>query len=226
MRDLERSGAGSRQSGRLLVAVDQFEEAFTLCRDKDEREAFVDALVAMAVDTVRHAAVILAIRADFYGDCAAHPDLVRLMGANHVLVGTMQRDELRRAIERPARLARLDVEPELVDRLLADVEGRPGALPLLSTALVELWQRRDGRLMGLASYRRTGGLHGAVARLAEAAFACLDVRHQAIAAASCCGWEARMSAASPSAGAWRSRSSTRTATTTCGACSTSWPRAA
>ena len=181
MRELERSRAGSRRPGRLLVAVDQFEETFTLCRDKDERAAFVDTLVEMAVDTARYAAVLLAIRADFYGDCAAHPDLVRLVGANHVLVGTMQRDELRRAIERPARRARLHVEPELVDRLLADVEGRPGALPLLSTALVELWQRREGRLMGLASYGGTGGLRGAVARLAETAFARLDVRRQAIA---------------------------------------------
>ena len=77
---LERSRAGSRRPGRLLVAVDQFEETFTLCRDKDERAAFVDALVEMAADTVRHAAVLLAIRADFYGDCAAHPDLVRLRG--------------------------------------------------------------------------------------------------------------------------------------------------
>ena len=85
------------------------------------------------------------LRADFYGRCAAYPELARLLGANHVLVGPMQRDELRRAIELPAQRAGLRVEPELVDRLLADVEGEPGALPLLSTALLELWQERDGR---------------------------------------------------------------------------------
>ena len=93
----------------------------------------------------------------------------------------MQRDELRRAIERPARRARLHVEPELVDRLLADVDGQPGALPLLSTALVELWQRRENRMMGLAGYEQTGGVRGAVARLAEAAFDRLDPRQQAVA---------------------------------------------
>ena len=52
----------------------------------------------------------------------------------------MSRDELRRAIERPAQRVGLSVEPELVDALLADVEGQPGALPLLSTALLELWR--------------------------------------------------------------------------------------
>ena len=59
-------------------------------------------------------------------------------------------------------------------RLLADCEGEPGALPLLSTALLELWQRRDGRHVRLAAYERTGGVRGAVARLAEAAYERLE----------------------------------------------------
>ena len=70
----------------------------------------------------------------------------------------MRRDELRRAIELPAQRAGLAVEPELVDALLADVEGRPGALPLLSTALLELWQRRDGRPLRLRAYEHAGGV--------------------------------------------------------------------
>jgi len=45
----------------------------------------------------------------------------------------MRRDELRRAIELPARRAGLRVEPDLTDALIGDVEGEPGALPLLST---------------------------------------------------------------------------------------------
>ena len=89
--------------------------------------------------------MVVAVRADFYGRCAAYPELSRLLGANHVLVGPMRRDELRRAIELPARRAGLRVEPELVEALIADVEGAPGALPLLSTALLELWRQRDGR---------------------------------------------------------------------------------
>ena len=50
--------------------------------------------------------MVLAVRADFYGRCAAYPELARLLGANHVLVGPMSRDELARAIERPARTGR------------------------------------------------------------------------------------------------------------------------
>jgi WD40 repeat protein/DNA-binding SARP family transcriptional activator len=159
---------------RLIVAVDQFEEAFTACRDEAERAAFVDALVACARDTRRRALVLIAVRADFYGHCAGFSELSRLLGANQVLVGPMRRHELRRAIELPARRAGLRVEPELVDALLADVEGEPGALPLLSTALLELWQQRDGRRLALSVYEHTGGVRGAVARLAEGACERLD----------------------------------------------------
>ena len=117
---------------------------------------------------------MVAVRADFYGRCAAYPELSRALGDNHVLVGPMTREELRRAIERPARRAGLVVEPELADALLADVEGEPGALPLFSTTLLELWGRRDGRRLHLAAYARSGGVQGAVARLAEDAFVALD----------------------------------------------------
>ena len=109
------------------------------------------------------------------------PELSRLLGANHVLVGPMRRDELRRAIELPARRAGLRVEPDLVEVLLGDVEGEPGALPLLSTALLELWQHRDGRHLLLSAYEHTGGVHGAVSRLAESAYERLDPDHRELA---------------------------------------------
>ena len=86
----------------------------------------------------------------------------------------MSREELRRAIERPAERVGLSVDPELVEALLTDVEGQPGALPLLSTALLELWRQRDGRRLRLVAYARSGGVQGAVARLAEDAFVRLD----------------------------------------------------
>ena len=145
LRALEQATADAAPRDRLIVAVDQFEETFATCRDESERGAFIDALVSCARDPRRRASVLVAVRADFYGRCAAYPELSRLLGANHVLVGPMRRDELRRAIELPARRAGLRVEPQLVDALVADVEGEPGALPLLSTSLLELWQRRDGR---------------------------------------------------------------------------------
>jgi WD40 repeat protein/DNA-binding SARP family transcriptional activator len=174
LRELE-SAVG--RAGRHVIVVDQFEEVFTDCLDPVQREAFFDALL----DGGDRRIVVLAIRADFLGRCAPHVRLATLLGKNTVLVGPMTRDELRRAIERPAERAGLEVEPELVDALLSDIESQPGGLPLLSTALLELWQHRDGRTLRLASYRRTGGVHGAVARLAEDAYGRLAPTQQPLA---------------------------------------------
>ena len=194
-----------------MLVVDQFEELFTACQDEQERREFVDALVRAAGDPERGSVVVLAVRADFYGRCATYPELARLLGANHVLVGAMSRDELRRAIERPAQRVGLRVEPELADALLADVDGQPGALPLLSTALLELWRQRDGRRLRLQAYTRSGGVHGAVARLAEEAFLALDADPAARWRATCCcasparARAARSCAAGSRSSSWRPR---------------------
>src|SRR5439155_9472227 len=78
--------------------------------------------------------------------------------------------ELRRAIEGPAERTGLAVEPALADALVDDVAGEAGGLPLLSTALVDLWHERNARTLTLAAYERTGGVRGAVARHAAAAY--------------------------------------------------------
>ena len=171
---LEVAVADAAAGSRLLIAVDQFEETFTTCASEPERAAFVDALVDAARGRARPAHVVIAIRADYYGRCAAYPQLWRLLGANQAPVGPMRDDELRRAIAMPARRAGLEVAPELVDALVADVQGEPGALPLLSSALLELWQQRDGRRLSLRAYEQSSGVEGAVARLAERAYEHLD----------------------------------------------------
>jgi DNA-binding SARP family transcriptional activator/WD40 repeat protein len=158
-----------------VLAVDQLEEAFTSCRDEGERAAFFAELARRAgAGTI----VLVALRGDFYGRCGAYPEFAALLSSNHVLLGAMRRDELAHAIEGPAERAGLQVERELVELLVGDVAGEPGALPLLSTTLVELWRRRTGRLLTAASYRDSGGVRGAVARLAEHAFGQLNEGEQ------------------------------------------------
>ncbi|MDX6539141.1 MAG: hypothetical protein QOI71_751 [Gaiellales bacterium] len=170
-----------RPGERLVVAVDQFEEVFTVCGDDRERRAFVEALVEAAWDPDRRCAVLLTLRGDFFGRLAEVPDLAELAGANHVLLGPMSGQELRRAIEGPAERAGLLVEPGLVEALVADVAGQAGVLPLLSTALVHLWQERQGRSLVLEAYQRMGRVQGAVARHAEAAYGRLSEEQQEIA---------------------------------------------
>ena len=155
---------------RIVIAVDQLEELFTVCEEEAERSEFLERLATAASDHERRVIVLCTLRADFYGRLSAYPRFAELLSRSHALVGPLDRDELREAIEQPAVRAGLGVEPQLVDVLVDEVAEEPGALPLLSTTLLELWQARTGRVLRLQDYRATGGVHGGVARIAEAAY--------------------------------------------------------
>ena len=90
------------------------------------------------------------------------------------LVTPLTGEQLRATIEGPAQVAGLKLEPGLVDLLLRDAADEPGALPLLSHALAETWQQREGTLLTVAAYRATGGISGAVAASAERLHASLS----------------------------------------------------
>jgi DNA-binding SARP family transcriptional activator/WD40 repeat protein len=173
--------ADIRPGGRIVVAVDQLEELFTLCEDQQERRAFIGALVEAAWDPERRCAVLLVLRGDFFGRLGEFPDLAELVGAGHALLGPMNGRELRSAVEGPATRAGLLVEPGLVEALVDDVAGQPGGLPLLSTALLDLWQQRQGRSLQLEVYERMGRVQGAVATQAERAYGSLSEDEQKVA---------------------------------------------
>jgi WD40 repeat protein/DNA-binding SARP family transcriptional activator len=146
-----------------LLVVDQLEEAFVLCEDQAERTRFLAALVEHS----RMGMLVVALRADRMGEVSTHPDMSRLIERGLHLLGAMSDEDLRAAIEGPARQAGLPIEHGLVDLLVREVEGEPGALPLLSHALRETWMRREGRTLTVAGYQASGGIRGAVAQSAE-----------------------------------------------------------
>ncbi|MFJ4525649.1 helix-turn-helix domain-containing protein [Streptomyces sp. NPDC088810] len=148
------------------LIVDQFEELFTLCRDTTERTDFIERLLAAAAPGSR-LRVVAAVRADFYAHCLEHPGLTAALRDATVPVGQMSREELRQAIVRPAAASGLVVERSLTARLLDEIEGEPGALPMLSHALLETWHHRTGRTLTEAAYEAAGTLHGAIAKTAE-----------------------------------------------------------
>ncbi len=76
--------------------------------------------------------------------------------------------------------AGLRLEPGLVDLLVREVEGAPGALPLLSHVMRQTWSRREGSTLTVAGYRATGGVRQAVSQSAESLFRGLTARHQAM----------------------------------------------
>ena len=130
-------------AARLIVLADQFEEIFTSCSDEALRRALIENLLHAATVVGGPTLVLLTMRADFLGKCAAYPDLAAAMSDGQELVGPMSKDELRLAIEHPAVLAGCTLEPGLTDLLLQDVQGQSGALPLLEYTLLELWRQRQ-----------------------------------------------------------------------------------
>jgi DNA-binding SARP family transcriptional activator/WD40 repeat protein len=165
---------------RVVLVVDQFEEVFTSCADDQLRTGFIRALVEGSSSEDTALAIAVVMRADFYGACADYPALARLLSESTVLVGAMTDRELRQAVLEPARVAGLTVEDGVADAICADAAGEPGALPLVSTALLETWVRRIGDRLTLAGYAETGGVRGAVARLAEGVYDRLDDGDKAI----------------------------------------------
>ena len=169
-----------------VIVVDQFEEAFTLCKDEEVRRAFIVALCAAARQT---ALIVVGLRADFYPHALRHQELVAELQRRQVLVGPMTEEELRSAITGPAKKAGLDIEAGLVELLLRDLAPadqrdqpvaahEPGTLPLLSHALVATWDLSRGGWLTVADYRAAGGIQGAVAASAEEVYADLTPAQQ------------------------------------------------
>lgn len=157
---------------RLLLFVDQFEEAFALCQDPAMRTRFLEVLLDAARDP--RVRVVLTLRADFYGYLQAHRPLTARLDDCVVNVGPLDADELRRVIVEPARKVALEVEDTLVDALVTGVGQEPGRLPLLQFVLEQMWRESGGRRFDHATYRAVGGIEGAIAHRAEQVFGELD----------------------------------------------------
>ncbi|MEQ4721494.1 AAA family ATPase [Nonomuraea sp. B19D2] len=155
------------------VIVDQFEEIFTARVAESERQVFIRALHAACAMAV----VVIGMRADFFGHCAAYPELLPAL-QNPLIVGPMTTAQLREAIEEPARRAGLPVEAGLVDLLLDDLGATStvgsGVLPLLAHSLLVTWKHEKGQQLTLAGYRATGGIGKSLAHTAKDTLQGLD----------------------------------------------------
>ncbi|HSR99350.1 MAG TPA: bifunctional serine/threonine-protein kinase/formylglycine-generating enzyme family protein [Kofleriaceae bacterium] len=159
-------GLAHRSGGRVLVFVDQFEEAFTLA--SPDSRAFCDclALAALADEPWR---IVLTVRDDFFGRLSESPPMRMLLGAVLPLA-PLAGSELRAAVLGPLRNAGYAADaPELIERIVTDVEHQPACLPLLQFTCQALWDRRDTAARQLLSgaYDAIGGASGALATHAQ-----------------------------------------------------------
>jgi tetratricopeptide (TPR) repeat protein len=168
---IARRALAQNDKKHLLLVIDQFEEVFTQCRQDEERRAFIENLLH-AIDPAnpQPISILLTLRADFYTQLAFQDHLRELVSQNQEFIGAMSRDELTRAILQPAALGNWKVQEGLMEVILDDLGSEPGALPLLSHALLETWKRRRGRVLTVSGYIAAGGVRGAIAQTAETVF--------------------------------------------------------
>lgn len=170
-----REGFDRAVEARLLLVVDQFEEALA---PPEAREVFARALAALAASGVTW--VVATLRSDLYALFQASAALMALRdgGAQLDLVPPSA-TELAEIVTGPAAAAGLkfDTRPDGtgLDEVLTGAADQPGALPLLQLALDALFEARDPQgLLTFAAFDALGGLSGVVERRAEATLAALD----------------------------------------------------
>jgi tetratricopeptide (TPR) repeat protein len=153
---------------RLLIYIDQLEEAFSNPDASTGEARLIEAIVTLS----RSPSIWIAatIRSDFVHRLEAYSELMQALSRNPSYTLLPPRpDELAEMIREPARAAGLTWEQRggvsLDNELLRDATGNPEALPLLEYTLAELYERREGRVLRWSEYG--GGLKGALISAAD-----------------------------------------------------------
>lgn len=169
-----------RPDARVLVVVDQVEELLgpsqgsDLETDEAAASNFATSLWSLMGSAVRARRsplmVLFTLRSDFLGRFQAHP-LAGHLEFEDVRLRPLPVEGLLQAIEAPAKLSGVRLEPGLSQAMIEDART-DHALPLLAFALRELYERyRHGGVLRLKAYRHElGGLSGSVASTADSVF--------------------------------------------------------
>ncbi|MEA5506387.1 CHAT domain-containing protein [Halotia wernerae UHCC 0503] len=163
-----------REKGtRLLLIADQFEELYTLVREPQIRQVFLDRLLE-ATKKFPDLTLVITLRADFVGQALSYRPFADALQYADLKLGPMNREELTAAVEKPAALLGVTIEEGLTERILEAVSSQPGDLPLLEFALHQLWsQQRDVQLTH-AAYDQIGGIEAALAVYAQQVYSKLN----------------------------------------------------
>ncbi len=166
---------------KLLLTIDQSEEIITLSKNDQDREDFLCLLAEAlaAPEIAENLRIVMTLRSDFepqlrdlnehkYKDTDWQQVWQEIWQNGRFVVTPMNREELQQIIEEPAAQRTLFFESsKLVNQLIDEVIQMPGALPLLSFTLSELYLRylkaeekkeRSDRTITEADYQKIGGV--------------------------------------------------------------------
>lgn len=164
---------------KLVLAIDQLEELF-LRSDRAGRLHFLELIFDALALEGGCVSVIITMRSDFLGHCAPYDRINHHVTHQSLQLQPLKPDQLRRAVEEPARLRGHEFGEGLIRRILEDAAGASAELPLVQHALYELYHQGKGRVLTFTDYHAVGGVKGALLKRAEAEYNKLSPLEQEI----------------------------------------------
>ncbi|MCE9666319.1 bifunctional serine/threonine-protein kinase/formylglycine-generating enzyme family protein [Myxococcus stipitatus] len=153
--------------GNVLLALDAFEEVFTLASPTEATQVAACLMAAASVEDPWR--IVLVLRDDYLGHFSRLEPLRPTLGAAFVLA-KLTPAAIQEAVTAPLRRVGYAVDaPSLLGRLVDEVQAQPMGLPLLQFVCMALWDRRDvaSRLLRASVYESLGGAAGALASHAQ-----------------------------------------------------------
>jgi hypothetical protein len=158
--------AANRNSATILISVDQAEEM--IHTEGKSAQALADYLRVALNDGQSYWQLAFTVRSDSFPELQSHrlfEGLEAVMLDLRALPGFRFSD----VVEKPSRRYGVNVEPQLVERLVSDAPNSD-SLPLLAFALERLWQQfGDSGKLTSYQYNQLGGLQRLIEDSAERA---------------------------------------------------------
>ena len=115
--------------------------------------------------------VVLTMRSDFIGECGQFEGLAEMVNRGEFLIPRLNREQYKRVIEGPIKVAGGQIAPRLLQRLLNDLGQEPDQLPCLQHALMRTWDvwagKGDALALDLDDYQRVGKMSEAMSLHAD-----------------------------------------------------------
>src|SRR6516225_8486002 len=170
----------------FLLVVDQFEEIFRFNEAGQQQQEAANEFVSLLLESVAQTAVpiyiVITMRSDFIGDCGQFEGLAEMVNRGEFLIPRLSREQFKRVIEAPIKVAGGQITPRLLQRLLNDLGQQTDQLPCLQHALMRTWNvwaaKGDQDALDLDDYQRVGKMSQALSLHADEIYDALRTDRQ------------------------------------------------
>src|SRR5262249_13808608 len=178
--------AGLAAGTNFLLVVDQFEEIFRFHEAGQMQQEAANEFVSLLLEAVAQKEVpiyvVLTMRSDFIGECGQFEGLAEMVNRGEFLIPRLNREQYKRVIEGPIKVAGGQIAPRLLQRLLNDLGQQADQLPCLQHALMRTWnvwaEKGDQGALDLDDYQRVGRMSEALSLHADEVFDALASARQ------------------------------------------------